>query len=149
MERFFKDAAEAEFGKKCQNVLRYLRKIPQRSVTSHQIESCLEKGSRLTELVWQDGIQQSDLNVTETEAQLWVCKNFVLTEVCSTVLSLLGDLSEILGDASNIGTAKPYRDLAAIIHPYHFVERLYQTPVLSNSARFKIMESASHLTITH
>jgi tetratricopeptide (TPR) repeat protein len=149
MERFFKDAAEAEFGKKCQNVLRYLRKIPQRSVTSHQIESCLEKGSRLTELVWQDGIQQSDLNVTETEAQLWVCKNFVLTEVCSTVLSLLGDLSEILGDASNIGTAKPYRDLAAIIHPYHFVERLYQTPVLSDSARFKIMESASHLTITH
>ena len=149
MERFFKDAAEAEFGKKCQNVLRYLRKISQRSVTSHQIESCLEKGSKLTELVWQDGIQQSDLNFTETEAQLWVCKNFALTEVCSTVLLLLGDLSEILGDASNIGTAKSYRDLAAIIHPYHFVERLYQTPVLSDRARFKIMESASHLTITH
>jgi len=114
-----------------------------------QIESCLEEGSILTELVLKDVLQQPDLNVTEREAQLWVWKNFALTEVCSSVLLLLGDLIEILGDASNIGTAKSYRHLAAIIHPYYFVERLYQTPVLSEPARFKIMESASHLTITH
>jgi tetratricopeptide (TPR) repeat protein len=149
MERFFKDAAEAEFGKKCQKVLRYLIKISERSVILHKIESCLEKGSILTELVLQDVLQQPDLNVTETEAQLWMWKNFALTEVCSSVLLLLGDLIEILGDASNLGTPKSYRYLAAIIHPYYFVERLYQTPVLSDDARFKIFESASHLTITH
>ena len=149
MERFFKDAAEAEFGKKCQKVLRYLIKISEGSVILDQIESCLEEGSILTELVLKDVLHQPDLNVTEREAQLWVWKNFALTEVCSSVLLLLGDLIEILGDASNIGTAKSYRHLAAIIHPYYFVERLYQTPVLSEHARFKIMESASHLTITH
>jgi len=149
MERFFKDAAEAEFGKKCQKVLRYLIKISERSVILHKIESCLEEGSILTELVLKDVLQQPDLNVTEREAQLWVWKNFALTEVCSSVLLLLGDLIEILGDASNIGTAESYRNLAAIIHPYYFVERLYQTPVLSDDARFKILKSASDLTITH
>src|SRR6476661_464963 len=149
MERFFKDAAEAEFGKKCQKVLRYLIKISERSVILHKIESCLEEGSILTELVLKDVLQQPDLNVTEREAQLWVWKNFALTEVCSSVLLLLGDLIEILGDASNIGTAESYQNLAAIIHPYYFVERLYQTPVLSDDARFKILKSASDLTITH
>jgi tetratricopeptide (TPR) repeat protein len=149
MEQFFKDAAEAEFGKKCQKVLRYLIKISEGSVILNQIESCLEEGTILTEAVLKDVLQKPDLNVTEREAQLWVSKNFVLTEVCSSVLLLLGDLIEILGDASNIGTATSYRHLAAIIHPYYFVERLYQTPVLSDDARIKIMESASHLTITH
>jgi tetratricopeptide (TPR) repeat protein len=129
----------------CKKVLRHLVNIERVSVDD--LESIIEdteEEHQLTQLVPKDAIGHSSLDVDE-EARLWLWKNFALLETCSSVLSLLSDLSHILKEDGIIDTAKPYRELALIINPHYTLERLYQTPALSQEERATIFSSLKTL----
>ena len=149
LDEFFQNT-EAEFRQKCQKILRYLIKLSPNqvkrqgkdSVTTRvrlgMIGNTAEDGHKLKNLV-QEVIEETK-NKEEKETQLWLWKNFALTETYSYLLFFLGEASNLLGNDSNIGTEKPYLQLALLINPYIFTERLYQTPVFSDEDRTKIFK---------
>lgn len=129
------------FFEPCKTVLRYLVKDGRNGIVTveklKEIKNDAGEEHKLTQLVLKDVVENPDLGVGKTP-QLWLWKNFALTETCGNVLFLLSDLSKILKEEPPIGKSKPYRALAAIISPYFTVERLYQTPVLSSDERAEI-----------
>jgi tetratricopeptide (TPR) repeat protein len=142
LEQFFEDT-EVEFCQKCKKLLRHQINVPKPSVSIEQlklINSHAEEGHRLKKLVLEDVIKQPDLGVKKTEAQLWLWKNFELTEMWSYILFFLCEVSHLLGNKSNIGTETAYLELAFLINPYYVTERLYQTPVFSHEDRAKIFK---------
>jgi tetratricopeptide (TPR) repeat protein len=143
VEKFFKDASE--LFNPCKKVLQHL--IAANRLSVKDLESIRNEAGeehKLTKLVLKDVIENHSLGVGENP-QLWLWKNFALTETCSSVLSLLSDLSHILHDDPVIGEAEPYRKLAVIINPYYTLERLYQTPVLSPEERFRNFQKTLEL----
>jgi len=142
VKKFFKDA-KPEFFDLLQKILRNL--IAAGKVDSHQLE-LIEKEAgekhKLTKLVLKGVIEKPDRGV-EDDPQLWSWQNFGSIEVSSSALFLLSDLSCILQGEGILGSAKPYRDLAAVIDPDYMVERLYQTPVLLESERCEICQGLS------
>jgi len=139
VEEFFKDASE--FFNPCKKVLRYL--IAAKRLSVEHLESIRKESGeehKLTKLVLKDVIENPDLGVGE-KPELWLWKNFALNETCSSVLSLLSDLSHILDNDPVIGEAEPYRKLAVIINLHYTVERLYQTPVLSAEKRLETFDN--------
>lgn len=141
LDQFFKDT-DLEFCQKCQKILRYLINAPEPSVSINQLEvraHHAEEGHKLTTLVLEETIEDPTSGVVE-DPQLWLWKNFALTEIYSYVLFFLGEVSHLLGDKSNIGTACPYLELAFLINPYYCTERLYQTPVFSHEKRAEIFK---------
>jgi tetratricopeptide (TPR) repeat protein len=144
LKKFFEDA-ESELFEICKKVLRHLINVEGVSVDNWgSIMEDAEEEHQLTQLVRKDVIEDSTSDVGE-EPQLWLWKNFALTETCSSVLFLLGDLSHILKEDSIIDTAEHYRDLALIINPYYTLERLYQTPALSEEERSTILSRSKTL----
>jgi tetratricopeptide (TPR) repeat protein len=142
LDRFFEDT-DVEFAQKCQKILRYLINVPEPSVSINQLELIAhhaEEGHKLKKLVLEEVIKDHTSGVVE-EPQLWLWKNFALTEIYSYVLFFLGEVSHLLGHKSNIGTAGPYLELAFLINPYIFTERLYQTPVFSHEDRARIVKN--------
>ncbi|NEP34817.1 tetratricopeptide repeat protein [Moorena sp. SIO3B2] len=78
----------------------------------------------------------------KAEAQLWLWQNFAWVEGSASGLSFLADLSEILRYYDQhydemTGEAWPYRLLALIIYDQYALERLVQTPALSEAEREK------------
>ncbi|MDJ0675519.1 MAG: tetratricopeptide repeat protein [Calothrix sp. MO_167.B42] len=142
VKKFFKDA-EPEFFDLLQRILRNL--IAAGKVDSNELELIQKEAGekhKLTKAVLNGVIKNPDRGV-EDDPQLWLWQNFGSIEVSSSALFLLSDLSCILQGEGVIGTAKPYRDLAAIIDPDYMVERLYQTPVLSEDERCEICRGLS------
>jgi len=136
---------EPELLEICKKVLRHLVNIER--VSLDDLESIIEdteEEHQLTQLVPKDVREHSSSDVDE-EPRLWLWKNFALLETCSSVLSLLSDLSHILKEDGIIDTAKPYRELALIINPHYTLERLYQTPALSQEERATIFSSLKNL----
>ncbi len=143
LEKFFEDA-ESELFEICEKVLRHLIRVGRFSVENLiWIRNEAGEEHKLTRLILKEVIEDSSSNVGD-EPQLWLWKNFALTETCSSVLFLLSDLSYILKEDSIIGTADPYRELAWIINPYYTQERLYQSPALSEEERSTIFDKLSN-----
>lgn len=145
LDRFFEDT-DVEFSQKCQKILRYLINVPEPSVSINQLELIAhhaEEGHKLKKLVLEEVIKDHTSGVGE-DPQLWLWKNFALTEIYSYVLFFLGEVSHLLGHKSNIGTARPYLELAFLINPYIFTERLYQTPVFLDEDRARIVKKLNH-----
>lgn len=137
--KFF-EYEESEFSTICKRVLRNLIKIDR--VNIYDLERVRKEAGqehKLTKLILNDVIEYPDKDV-DREPQLWVWKNYAVTQACGIVLFLLGDLSFILGDKSDIGTSEPYRLLSQIINPYYTWERLYQTPVHSEEERLEVFQ---------
>jgi tetratricopeptide (TPR) repeat protein len=131
LAQFFEDI-EVEFCQKCKKLLRHLINVPEQSVTIEQLKSInseAEKGHKLKKLILEEVIDDPTSGVGK-DPQLWLWKNFALTETCSYVLFFLSEVSHLLGNKSNIGTAMPYRKLALLINPY------YGRKALSNSSTF-------------
>jgi hypothetical protein len=85
-------------------------------------------------------IEYPDKDV-DPDPQLWVWKNYALTQTCSIVLFLLSDLGYVLAN-KDIGDPRPYRLLSQAINVYYTWERVYQTPVHSHEERltaYKVM----------
>jgi hypothetical protein len=147
LDEFFQNT-ESEFSQKCQKILRYLIELSPNEVKRKSKDSVTtrvrleiigdeaENGHKLKNLVQEVLAEPKN----EEEAQLWLWKNFALTETYSYLLFFLGEASNLLGNDSNIGKAKPYLQLALLINPYIFTERLYQTPVFSDEDRTKIFK---------
>ena len=145
LDRFFEDT-DVEFSQKCQKILRGLINVPEPSVSINQLELIAhhaEEGHKLKKLVLEEVIKDHTSGVVE-DPQLWLWKNFALTEIYSYVLFFLGEVSHLLGNKSNIGTARPYLELAFLINPHIFTERLYQTPVFSDEDRARIVKKLNH-----
>ncbi|NEO49361.1 MAG: hypothetical protein F6K55_36785, partial [Moorea sp. SIO4A3] len=76
----------------------------------------------------------------KAEAQLWLWQNFAWVEGSASGLSFLADLSEVLRYFDQhyddiTGEPLPYRELALIIYDQYALERLFQTPALSEAKR--------------
>ncbi|MCC3442022.1 MULTISPECIES: tetratricopeptide repeat protein [unclassified Microcoleus] len=141
LDRFFEDLEE-DFWQICKKVLRNQMNVPEPSVTIEKLQSIYnqaEEGHKLKKLILEDVINNQKSGVREN-SQLWLWKNVAQIQMCTYVLFLLSELSHILGKDSNIGTARPYRELALTIAPYVFIERLYQTPVFSDADRKSIVK---------
>ncbi|EGJ32321.1 MULTISPECIES: tetratricopeptide repeat protein [Moorena] len=141
--------AKLPFSEVCQTVLRY--QISANKFTTNQIKAIIEYDNAyehpLTKLVLNDVINNPHIDSIDSaeeceEAQLWLWKNFALTETCSNVLFLLSDLSVLLEEDSIIGTANLYRDIGFRINSYYTIERVFQTPVLSDIERSQIIKKA-------
>ena len=142
LEQFFEDT-EVEFCRKCKKLLRHQINVPEPSFSIEKlklINSHAEEGHKLKKLILEDVIKQPDLGVKKTEAQLWLWKNFELTEMWSYILFFLCEVSHLLGNKSNIGTETAYLELAVLINPYYVIERLYQTPVFSDKEKREIFK---------
>lgn len=140
-KRFFEDLEE-EFWQICKKVLRNQMNVPEPSVTIEKLQSIYneaEEGHKLRELILEDVINNQKSGVREN-SQLWLWKNVAQIQMCTYVLFFLGELSNLLENDTNIGTAKPYLELAFTIEPYYFTERLYQTPVFSDADRASIFK---------
>ncbi|MEG4034498.1 tetratricopeptide repeat protein [Microcoleus sp. w1-18aA5] len=134
LQRFFQDG-ESEFSEICKNVLReQIRAQQTKFEILNNIKEEAGNDHKLTQLILKY-VEDDPSSKVDEKALLWLWKNFALTETCSIVLFLLSDFSEILDQDSIIGTAQPYRELAAAINRYYTGERLYQTPVLSEEQR--------------
>lgn len=141
LDRFFEDT-DLEFCPKCQKVLRYLINVPETLVNIDRlqwIDSHAEEEHKLNKLVLEEVINDPTAGITK-DPQLWLWQNFALTETYSYVLFFLGEASYLLGNESNIGTPMPYLELAFLICPYNFTERLYQTPVFSHEDKARMFE---------
>jgi hypothetical protein len=141
LELFFEDT-EVEFCQKCTKVLRNQINVPEPSVSRDQlrgIDRYAEKEHKLKKRVLEEVINDTKSGVGK-DPQLWLWKNFALTETYSYVLFFLGEVSHLLGNKSNIGTERPYLELAFLINPYYSTERLYQTPVFSDEKRAEIFK---------
>ncbi len=148
LRRFFEDG-ESELFEICKKVLRNLINVERVSLDNlGLIMADVEKEHQLAQLVVKDVIDDSTSDVGE-KPQLWLWKNFALTETCSSVLFLLSDLTYILKEDSIIGIPEHYRDLALIINPYYTLERLYQTPALSEDERATIFSRSKALLSLH
>ena len=141
----FFQSAESELFETLEKVLRYLIALGRiKQKTIEDIKTVAGEEHKLTQLVLREVIEKSDENISD-KPQLWLWKNFALTQTSSSVLWLLSDLSEILSEESAIGKAEPYRELALIINPSYTIERLYQTPAVSETERPKIFNSLSQV----
>ncbi|MBW4613862.1 MAG: hypothetical protein KME21_11395 [Desmonostoc vinosum HA7617-LM4] len=146
VEEFLQDARR-DFSEACQKVLLCLVKAERIKIEDLQkIKNNAGEKHPLTQLVLEDVINNTSSDVEE-DPKLWIQKNFALTETCSSVLTLFGNLSHILNGDPLLGKAQPYRDLAATINPIYALERIYQTPVLSESERSQIFNLLSDLII--
>ncbi len=142
LAQFFEDI-EVEFCQKCKQLLRHQINVPEQSVTIEQLKSInseAEEGHKLKKLILEEVIDDPTSGVGK-DPQLWLWKNFALTETYSYVLFFLSEVSHLLGNKSNIGTEMPYLKLALLINPYYGTERLYQTPVFSHEDRAKIFNN--------
>ncbi len=138
LKRFFEDG-ELEFPEICKKVLRHIICVPPEQIEEKinilkMIRNTAGEKDNLTQLILNDVIDNPRLNVGE-EPQLWLWKNYALTQTCSNVFFLLSDINLIL--KGGITTSDPYLTLAMTINPYYAGERLYQTPVSSNDERSK------------
>ncbi|NET64749.1 MAG: hypothetical protein F6K63_10260 [Moorea sp. SIO1G6] len=95
-------------------------------------------------------INNSDPNNPDikAEAQLWLWQNFAWVEGSASGLSFLADLSEVLRYFDQhyddiTGKPLPYRVLALIIYDQYALERLYQTPALSEAERVETFKKLS------
>lgn len=147
LSRFFEDG-ESEFSEICQKVLRYIISVQSETVKteilnnltsiSTSISDTSGEKYKLIRLILKNVIEDNrNLNVDKEKAQLWLWKNYALTQTCSSILFLLSDLINILeGIIDN--TLNPYGKLALIINPYYAGERFFQTPALSRDQRVNI-----------
>ncbi|MEH2038621.1 MAG: tetratricopeptide repeat protein [Nostoc sp.] len=138
LKRFFEDG-ELEFPEICKKVLRHIICVPPEQIEEKinnlkMIRNTAGEKDNLTQLILNDVIDNPRLNVGE-EPQLWLWKNYALTQTCSNVFFLLSDINLIL--KGGITPSDPYLTLAMTINPYYAGERLYQTPVSSNDERSK------------
>lgn len=81
----------------------------------------------------------------KAEAQLWLWQNFAWVEGSASTLSFLADLSQILRYYDQhyddiTGEPLPYLELSLIIYDQYALERLYQTPALSEAERVKTLK---------
>ncbi|MCU0544842.1 MAG: tetratricopeptide repeat protein [Oscillatoriaceae cyanobacterium Prado104] len=139
LKQFFEDT-EVEFFQICKKVLRHQMNVPEPLVTIEQlraIDSDVEEGHILKKLIFEDLIGDNRSGLRE-DPQLWLWKNLAVAEMCTFVLFFLGEISDLLGNDSNIGTKMPYLELAFLIKPFFFTERLYQSPVFPHSERKRI-----------
>lgn len=131
LKKFFEDE-ESEFAEICKKVLRHINCVDSIIEILKEIRKEAGETDNLTQLILKDVIEHPSLNF-HNDPQLWLWKNYALTQTCTNVLFLLSDLNLILkGDITD-----PYLKLARIINPYYAGERLYQTPVSSNDERSK------------
>ncbi len=155
LDEFF-EATEVEFSQKCQKVLRYMINAekpddPQsfepekQSVTFQGVQwiyQQTDKEHKLRKFVLEDVINGYDLkDVDNKKAELWLWKNFAMTEMWAYVLFFLGEAIGLIETQTNTDTKMPYLKLAFLINPYNFTERLYQTPVFSNEDKAKILKN--------
>jgi len=152
LKKFFKNA-KLQFSELCQEVLLYQMLCLGDTLSNDQekrlkkLKKKAKEGNNLLveqvlEYVLEKFKEAKSLPESE-EAKLWLWKNFASTELCSSLLCLLADLSFIF-QGEIVGSARPYRVLAFLINPYHTLEKLYQTPVLSETERtetFKNLEN--------
>ena len=138
---FFVDG-DPEIFNKCQNLLRHLVAVGR--VSKKKLRDIRDRAgmeSILAEFVLvEDLIEGSDADASE-EPEKWLWKHFALTQTCTTVMTLLSDLSSLLKGDASIGKAKPYRDLSLAINAFDSLERLYQTPALSEGERSTTLET--------
>ncbi|NEP00474.1 MAG: tetratricopeptide repeat protein [Symploca sp. SIO2E9] len=141
LDKFFLDGDPVIFNK-CRNLLRHLVAVGR--VSKNKLKNIRDRagtGSILAEFVLvEDLIDESDADVSE-EPEKWLWKNFAVTQACSSVMTLLSDLSSILKEDTSLGKTKPYRDLSLAINVFDSLERLYQTPALSEGERSTTLES--------
>ncbi|AOY83055.1 tetratricopeptide repeat protein [Moorena producens JHB] len=134
---------DAKLADICKAVLIYMIKAEPK--TKKKLEKLAKQevmsGHKLKKLV-DDVLNNSDLDNPEIEVdpQLWLWQNFAWVEGSASVLSFLADLSNILKSSDEIydditGEAWPYRVLALIIYDQYALERLVQTPTLSEAER--------------
>ncbi|MEG3907097.1 hypothetical protein QT979_06890 [Microcoleus sp. w2-18bC1] len=142
ISKFF-EYGESEFSTICQRVLRNLIKVdrvdPQYLETIRDKSKEAGKEHKLAKLILNDVIDYPDKDL-DRNPQLWVWKNYALTQTCTIVLFLLSDLGYVLADNKDIGAPEPYRLLSQAINPYYTWERVYQTPVHSDKERLTAYE---------
>ena len=141
VSKFFEDE-ESEFSTICKRVLRNLIQVGQ--VNINYLETICDhseagKEHKLAKLILNDVIEYPDKDV-DPDPQLWVWKNYALTQTCSIVLFLLSDLGHVLPKNQDIGEPDPYRLLSQAINLYYTWERVYQTPVHSHEERLTAYE---------
>ena len=138
----FCEDADSELFDMCEKVLRHLIRVERLNVEGlRSIRREAGENHKLTRLILNNVIEKPGLDDEDENSQLWLWKNFALTETCSSVLILLSDLSCILKGDPIIGSAYPYRRLAEKINHYFTLERLYQTPTLSSHERLETFTS--------
>ncbi|NEP52227.1 MAG: hypothetical protein F6K65_26890 [Moorea sp. SIO3C2] len=139
----------SKFSQLCETVLRY--QISADKYTQDEIQNVIDENHAkehvLTKLVLNDVIYNPSKDHNPEKAKQWLYKNFALTETCSNVLFLLNDLSSILQeeDPTILGTSKIYRDISYMVNYWYTLERIYQTPVILDKYRPKILNQSSKI----
>ena len=151
---------DAKLAEICKAVLIYMIKADHKTkekLDKLAKEECISghKLKKIVDDVLKNFPQNIDTNNPDTnnpdiqaEAQLWLWQNFAWVEGSASALSFLADLSEILRYFDQhydemTGEALPYRVLAWIIYDQYTLERLYQTPTLSEKERKKEFKKLS------
>ncbi|NEQ10183.1 MULTISPECIES: tetratricopeptide repeat protein [unclassified Moorena] len=144
-----KEDVYSKFSQLCETVLRY--QLSARKYTRDEIKKVIDENDAkqhvLTKLVLNDVIDNPSKDPNLEKAKPWLWKNFALTETCSNVLFLLNDLSSILQeeDPTILGTSKIYRDISYMVNYWYTLERIYQTPVILDKDRPKILNQSSKI----